>query len=62
MPDDAPDGQHYEAKYTDSGDTIAQSLVLVGDEPVEPARKTIEQRVTDNEDSSATENQEEQYE
>lgn len=48
MPEDpAPEGQHYEAKYTDSGDTITQSLVLVGDEPVEPARKTIEQRVTD---------------
>lgn len=47
MPDDAPEGQHYEAQYTDSGDTITQSWVLVDDEPVNPAEKTIEQRVTD---------------
>lgn len=46
MPDDAPDGQHYEAQYTDSGDTIAQTWVLVDDEPVDPAGKTIEERVT----------------
>ena len=45
MPDDAPEGQHYEAKYTDDGDTITQSWVLVEDEPVEPAEKTIEERV-----------------
>ena len=46
MPEEpAPEGQHYEAKYTDSGDTIAQSWVLVDDEPVEPAEKTIEERV-----------------
>ena len=45
MPDDAPEGQHYEAQYTDAGDTIMQSWVLVDDEP-EPAGKTIEQRVT----------------
>lgn len=42
----APEGQRYEAQYTDSGDSIAQSWVLVEDEPVEPAGKTIEQRVT----------------
>lgn len=47
MPDDAPDGQHYEAQYTDSGDTITQSWVLVDDKPVDPAGKTIEQRVAD---------------
>lgn len=46
MPDDAPEGQPYEAQYTDSGDSITQSWVLVEDEPVEPAGKTIEQRVT----------------
>lgn len=47
MPEDpAPEGQHYEAQYTDSGDSITQSWVLVEDEPVEPAGKTIEQRVT----------------
>lgn len=40
----APEGQHYEAVYTD-GDTITQSWVLVEDEP-EPAGKIIEQRVT----------------
>lgn len=46
MPEDpAPEGQHYEAKYTDDGDTITQSWVLVEDEPVEPAEKTIEERV-----------------
>lgn len=45
MPDDAPDGQHYEAQYTDSGDTITQSWALVEDDP-EPTGKTIEQRVT----------------
>lgn len=48
MPEDpAPEGQHYEAKYTDSSDTITQNWVLVEDEPVDPAEKTIEQRVTD---------------
>lgn len=47
MPEDpAPEGQHYEAKYTDDGDTIMQTWVLVDDEPVEPAEKTIEERVT----------------
>lgn len=46
MPDDAPDGQHYEAQYTDAGDTIMQSWVLVDDEPGDPSGKTIEQRVT----------------
>lgn len=42
----APEGQHYEAQYTDSGDTITQSWVLVDDEPGDPSGKTIEQRVT----------------
>lgn len=51
MPDDAPEGQHYEAKYTDDGDTITQSWVLVDDEPVEPAEKTISQRVADLEEN-----------
>lgn len=47
MPEDpAPEGQHYEAQYTDAGDTIMQSWVLVDDEPGDPAGKTIEQRVT----------------
>ena len=46
MPDDAPEGQHYEAQYTDAGDTIMQSWVLVDDEPGDPSGKTIEQRVT----------------
>ena len=41
----APEGQHYEALYTDSGDTITQSWVLVDDDP-EPAGKTIEECVT----------------
>lgn len=54
MPEDpAPEGQHYEAQYTDSGDTITQSWVLVEDEPVEPAGKTIEERVTDLEQNQA---------
>lgn len=48
MPEEpAPEGQHYEAEYTDSGDTIMQSWVLVDDEPGDPSGKTIEQRVTD---------------
>lgn len=42
----APEGQHYEAQYTDAGDTIMQSWVLVDDEPGDPSGKTIEQRVT----------------
>lgn len=47
MPEDpAPEGQHYEAQYTDAGDTIMQSWVLVDDEPGDPSGKTIEQRVT----------------
>lgn len=46
MPEDpAPEGQHYEASYADSGDTITQSWVLVEDDP-EPTGKTIEERVT----------------
>lgn len=47
MPEEpAPEGQHYEAQYTDSGDTITQSWVLVEDEPVDPAGKTLNERVT----------------
>lgn len=46
MPNDAPEGQHYESQYTDAGDTITQSWVLIDDEPMEPAEKTIEERVT----------------
>lgn len=42
----APEGQHYEAQYTDSGDTITQSWILVDDEPIEPSGKTLEQKVT----------------
>ena len=42
----APEGQHYEAQYTDSGSTITQSWILVDDAP-EPTGKTIEQRVSD---------------
>lgn len=45
MPDDAPEGQHYEAQYTDEETQITQSWVLVEDEPT-PAGKSIEQRVT----------------
>lgn len=47
MPDDAPDGQHYEPTYTDTGDTITQGWTLVDDEKTEPTGKTIEQRVSD---------------
>lgn len=47
MPEEpSPEGQHYEAQYTDSGDTITQSWVIVDDEPGDPSGKTIEQRVT----------------
>lgn len=45
MPDDAPEGQHYEAQYTDGETQITQSWVLVEDETA-PTGKTIEQRVT----------------
>ena len=45
MPDDAPEGQHYEAQYTDGETQITQSWVLVDDEPMGPAGKTIEERV-----------------
>lgn len=45
--DPAPEGQHYEALYTDSGDTITQGWTLVDDEETEPAGKTLEERVTD---------------
>lgn len=46
MPEDpAPDGQHYEKTYSDAGDTITQSWVLVEDvEEEKPV--TLEQRVT----------------
>ena len=47
MPEDpAPEGQHYEASYADSGDTITQSWVLVDNPPADTS-KTLEQRVTD---------------
>lgn len=46
MPDDAPEGQHYEAQYADAGDTIMQSWVLVDNPPADTS-KTLEQRVTD---------------
>ena len=44
MPDDAPDGWHYEAVYTD-GDTITQSWVLMEDEEI-PSTPTLESRVS----------------
>lgn len=53
MPDDAPEGQHYEAQYTDGETQITQSWVLVDDKPEEPAEKTVEQRVTDLEQNQA---------
>ena len=53
MPDDAPDGQHYEPTYSDSGDTITQGWTLAENEEVEPAGKTIEERVTDLETGQA---------
>ena len=47
VPDEpAPEGQHYESKYTDAGDTITQSWVLVDNPPADTS-KTLEQRVTD---------------
>lgn len=46
MPGDAPEGQHYEAQYTDGENEITQSWVLVDDKPVDPVGKSIEQRVT----------------
>lgn len=45
MPDDAPEGQHYESQYTDEETEITQSWVLVEDvEEEKPV--TLEQRVT----------------
>ena len=53
MPEEpAPEGQHYEASYADSGDTITQSWVLVEDDPA-PVGKSLEQRVTDLETGQA---------
>ena len=47
MPEEpAQEGQHYEPTYSDSGDTITQGWMLVEDEEVEPAGKTLEERVT----------------
>lgn len=53
MPEDAPEGKHYEPTYSDSGDTITQVWTLVENEEVEPAGKTIEERVTDLETGQA---------
>ena len=53
MPDDAPEGQHYEPTYSDTGDTITQGWTLVENEEVEPSGKTIEERVTDLETGQA---------
>lgn len=47
MPGDAPDGQHYDPTYADTGDTITQGWTLVDDEKTEPTGKTLEERVTD---------------
>lgn len=48
MPEEpAPEGQHYEPSYSDTGDTITQGWTLVEDEETEPAGKTLEERVTD---------------
>lgn len=41
----APEGQHYEARYTDAGDIIMQSWVLVDDEEI-PEMQTVEQMVS----------------
>ena len=46
MPDDAPEGQHYEAQYTDGETEITQSWVLVDNPPADTS-KTLEQRVAD---------------
>ena len=46
MPDDAPDGQHYEAQYTDGETQITQSWGVVDNPPADTS-KTLEQRVTD---------------
>lgn len=46
MPDDAPEGQHYEAQYADGETQITQSWVLVDNPPTDTS-KTLEQRVTD---------------
>ena len=46
MPDDAPEGQHYEAQYTDGETEITQGWVLVDNPPADTS-KTLEQRVTD---------------
>lgn len=46
MPDDAPEGQHYEAQYTDGETQITQSWVLVDNPPADTS-KTLEQRMTD---------------
>lgn len=46
MPDDASEGQHYEAQYTDEETQITQNWVLVDNPPADTS-KTLEQRVTD---------------
>lgn len=45
MPEDAPEGQHYEARYEDAGEHITQIWELMENDTV-PEGKTIEQRVT----------------
>lgn len=45
MPDDAPEGQHYEAQYTDGKTQITQSWVLV-DNTQASTEKTLNERVT----------------
>lgn len=54
MPEEpAQEGQHYDPTYTDTGDTITQGWTLVENEEVEPAGKTLEERVTDLETGQA---------
>lgn len=49
----APEGQHYESKYEDTGANITQVWELVDDEVVPPQPPTLEERVTSLEENQS---------
>ena len=52
MPQDAPEGQHYEPSWEQAENEIVQAWKLIKDEPIPEMPQTIEERVTAVENSN----------
>lgn len=52
MPQDAPEGQHYEPSWEQTATEIVQVWKLIKDEPIPEMPQTIEERVTAVENSN----------